>query len=289
MSLDIKGIVLNLIGRRVAYRLGRSMYLSARGDIPNDFNTNGEMLIQSGVLRAWRSGILGEGRFVVFDVGANIGEWSNALLEKLDSHEVAEGLDMYIFEPVPSTAKTLRNSLPVGKPNLHIEEMGLSSSAGAAEIYISAANAGTNSLHKERGSKCQAAVLVNLTTVRYFCESRGIRHIHLLKCDAEGHDMEVIRGALPMLRDGKVSVMQFEYNHRWVFSRNFLRDVFVAIESMPYKVAKLQADYVLVVEEWHPELDRFFEGNYALIHNDAMHWFPAKVARFDRFNSFVAT
>ena len=97
--------------------------------------------------------------------------------------------------------------------------------------------------------------------------------------------MEVIRGALPLLKEERISVLQFEYNHRWIFSRNFLRDVFLAIESMPYTVAKLQADHVLLFEKWHPELDKFFEGNYALIHHDARHWFPAKVATFDRFNA----
>lgn len=101
--------------------------------------------------------------------------------------------------------------------------------------------------------------------------------------------MEVIRGALPLLHKERISVLQFEYNHRWAFSRNFLRDVFVAVESLPYKVAKLQANHVLILETWHPELDKFFEGNYVLIHNDALTWFPEKFAKFDQFNTLSAT
>ncbi len=126
---------------------------------------------------------------------------------------------------------------------------------------------------------------INLTTATDFCEENGIDHVHLLKCDTEGHDMDVIRGSLPLLIDERVSVLQFEYNHCWVYSRNFLRDVFVAIQPLPYKVAKLQTDHLLVFDNWHPELDKFFEGNYALVHSDAVAWFPHYYAGFDKRNT----
>ena len=275
----------NLMGRRTTYRLGRAMYLHARGDIENDMARNGEMLIQSGVIAGWQAVPAKEKKLVIFDVGANIGDWSAALLGQLKAHASHAHVDLYSFEPVPATARTLRGNLPANLPCLHIEEMALSSAVGTAEIYVAAANAGTNSLHADPSTAHQTPVTIALTTAVDFCESRGIQHVHLLKCDTEGHDMEVIRGALPLLKEERISVLQFEYNHRWVFSRNFLRDVFVAIESMPYTVVKLQADHVLRFEKWHPELDKFFEGNYAVVHHDAMHWFPAKAATFDRFNT----
>lgn len=289
MLSSIKNLIFNLIGRRNTYRLGRAMYLQARGDIANDMTTNGEMLIQNGVLSGWQSRPTKDNKLVIFDVGANIGEWSAALLGQLKAHAINEQLDLFSFEPVPATARTLRNNLPCNLPYLHIEELALSSTVGTAEIYVAAANAGTNSLHADSATAHQTAVSIALTTAVDFCEARGIQHVHLFKCDTEGHDMEVIRGALPLLKEEKISVLQFEYNHRWVFSRNFLNDVFVAIESMPYKVVKLQADHVLVFEKWHPELDKFFEGNYALIHHDALNWFPTKAATFDRFNTLSTT
>lgn len=284
----IKNLAFNLIGRRTTYRLGRAMYLHARGDIANDMTKNGEMFVQRGVLAAWKMDPAKDKNLVIFDVGANIGEWSAALLGQLKAHIIDKNVDLFSFEPVPSTAKTLRENLPSNEPRLHIEEMALSSSTGKAEIYVAAANAGTNSLHADPAAAHQMAVSINLTTAAEFCESRGIRHVHLLKCDTEGHDMEVIRGALPLLKEERISVLQFEYNHRWVFSRNFLRDVFVSVEALPYKVAKLQANHVLILETWHPELDKFFEGNYLLIHHAALTWFPEKCAKFDQFNALSA-
>jgi FkbM family methyltransferase len=289
MLSSFKNLIFNLMGRRNIYRLGRAMYLHARGDIANDMSRNGEILIQNGVLSGWRAGPAENYKLVIFDVGANIGEWSAALLGQLKAHAIDERVDLFSFEPVPATAKTLRGNLPGNLPCLHIEELALSSSVGTAEIYVAAANAGTNSLHDDPANAHQTTVTIALTTAVDFCETRAIQHVHLLKCDTEGHDMEVIRGALPLLKEERLSVLQFEYNHRWVFSRNFLSDVFDAVKSMPYKVAKLQADHVLVFEKWHPKLDKFFEGNYALIHHDALEWFPTKAATFDRFNTLVAT
>ena len=260
------------------------MYLHARGDFNNDMSNNGEMLIQDGVLAAWKKQPSTVVPLVVFDVGANIGDWSKALLQQLTTQSIDAHVDLFSFEPVPSTAKTLRENLPSNNPCLHIEEIALSSSVGSAEIFVVAANAGTNSLHADPGASRQAPVVIKLTTATDFCDNRGIGHVHLLKCDTEGHDMEVIRGALPLLQTGRISVLQFEYNHRWAFSRNFLRDVFVAVENLPYKVTKLQTNTLLMFEEWHPELEKFFEGNYALIHKDALGWFPIKKAGFDKNN-----
>lgn len=288
MLMHIKNLAISVMRRRIVYRLGRAMYLHARGDIQNDMATNGEMLIQNGVLKGWKDSAANANSLVIFDVGANIGDWSVALLKQLKAHGIDKGMDIFLFEPVLSTSRTLKGNLPTNNPCLHIEELALSSSVGTAEIYVAAENAGTNSLHADPATAHETALIVR-TTAADFCQSRGIRHIHLLKCDTEGHDMEVIRGALPLLEEERISVLQFEYNHRWTFSRNFLRDVFVAIKPLPYNVAKLQANHVLVFETWHPELEKFFEGNYALIHHDSMPWFPVKAAEFDRFNAQFAT
>ncbi len=124
-------------------------------------------------------------------------------------------------------------------------------------------------------------------TVADYCRTHGIEKIHLLKCDAEGHDLEIIRGALPMLATGRIAVLQFEYNHRWVFSGNHLRDVFLAFEGLPYRFTKLQPDHLLVFNRWHPELEKYIEGNYALVHADALAWFPIRQASWDRSNTLV--
>ena len=282
--MKITQMLLKVFGNKALYRLGRTLYMQARGDIANDMMSNGEMLIQNCVVSAWKNGNLKEPRLVVFDVGANIGDWSLSLVNQLTESTMREAADLYIFEPVPSTFEFLKNRLGSENPVLHYEPVALSSETGESVIYVSAPNAGTNSLHASSQSGDEQQIAINKVTATDFCKNYKIEKVHLLKCDTEGHDMEVIRGALPLLADERISILQFEYNHRWIYARNFLRDVFISIEKLPYRLAMLQPGQLWIFSEWHPELERFFEGNYALIHDDAIAWLPTRRVTWDRYN-----
>jgi len=268
---------------RDAYRLGRGLYMFCRGDINNNSNTNGEFMVQKAVLLA--KNVHNENKFVIFDIGANIGEWSNNLLLLSRDLKNNSSFNLFLFEPAPDIASTLKNNLLNTNANICIEEIAMSNSDGFAEFYIGGLNSESNSFYPEGIADKKTKITVQQNTVNQYCESKKISHVHLLKCDTEGHDMEVILGTLPMFKNENISVLQFEYNHTWVFGKHFLRDVFSAIEFLPYKITKLQADHLLVFEEWHPELERFFEGNYAIVHNDAISWFKTKIAHFDKWGT----
>jgi len=285
MTHFFKELLFALIGRRATYRIGRALYQKARGVVANDMVSNGEMLVQNCVVDAWKRGDLSGQRLVVFDVGANVGDWSSAFVSQLTDSQKLDAVDLYIFEPVPSTFEFLRNRLGNQHPALHYEQVALSSDNGESVIYVNAPNAGTNSLNAGslRGDEEQIAII--RTTATDFCRTHKIQKVHLLKCDTEGHDMEVIRGTLPLLADEKISILQFEYNYRWIYARNFLRDVFISIEKLPYKLAMLQPNELLIFSEWHPEIEKFFEANYALVHVDALDWFPTKLVFFDHYNT----
>src|SRR5207253_99422 len=89
--------------RRLAWRAGRRLYCLARGEIPNAIQNNGEAYVQACVLKGTESF---HDRLTVFDVGANVGEWTCSLLEMLpDSLVVTTRL--LAFEPVPLTRAKL--------------------------------------------------------------------------------------------------------------------------------------------------------------------------------------
>ncbi|UZR28726.1 FkbM family methyltransferase [Methylococcus mesophilus] len=281
----ITKLLVGLLGKQAAYRLGRALYQQARGDIANGIATNGELMVQRCVLNAWRKSLISDSKLVVFDVGANIGDWSYEFIQNfLKSHDL-KSLDLFLFEPAPGSFETLRKRLSKFDGILNFEQLVLSSDDGVDQFYINRNkyNAGTNSLYQQDFEV--SPVSVTKSTASKFCEKNDIEKIHLFKCDTEGHDMEVIRGALSLLDEEKIAVLQFEYNHRWIYARNFLRDAFIFAEKRPYKIAKLQSDHLLIFTEWHFELEKFFEGNYALIHTDTLGWFPSQKASFDRFNT----
>lgn len=264
--------------RWVRYRLGRQMYMEARGDFNNDMAANGERFVQNMVLRAVPADDL-----VIFDIGANVGDWTLGLINRLEKGGVQP--KVHLFEPVDSTLEVLRSRIPSAGDRVIVEGIALSSRKGVEVFFVlSEKSSGRNSMHEDPASP-SVRIEVPVETMAGYCNRMGIDHVHLAKCDAEGHDLEVIRGALPLLDDGRVSVMQFEYNHRWIFSRSFLRDVFEITVGRQYVLGKVQPDHVAVFGEWHPELERYFEGNYLLIRKDCLIWFPVKKCSFDESNS----
>jgi FkbM family methyltransferase len=278
-------IIVFLLGRTLAYRVGRGVYLRARGDGLNEISVNGELMIQASVLQAAQT--QGRKELCCFDVGANVGGWSLPLLELCDAKEYS-GLTLHLFEPVPSTMQLLRKKIS-HRQNVSFEELALSSSEGVATMHVLAAGAGTNSLHAAQAQDEAGTIEVRTSTVQKYCLDHQIENIDLFKCDAEGHDAKVIQGALPLLRQGRIAVLQFEYNFRWIFAGHYLKDVFDEIRGLPYQVGKICQDHIETYPGWHFELDRFFESNYVLIREDALSWFNVQEYRFNNSNALTAS
>jgi FkbM family methyltransferase len=272
----LNGAAMRVLGRRSLWRLGRALYKAARNDGDNDPARNGERWVQARVLELFA----GEPRTVVFDVGANVGSWSAMLLEGVDAARAA-ALEVHAFEPVESTMQSLRARL--GRhPRfgvLRLVPAALSDADGTVEMYEVEPNGTTNSLHPD---PFQPSRRVSIPTRRAdsYCEEHGIHTVHLLKVDAEGHDFTVLRGAERLFREERVKVAQFEYNHRWVYGRHYLKDVFDFVQGLPYAVGKLTPAGVEVYDAWHFELERFFENNYLVIHRSLLDLLPGTRGTF---------
>ena len=275
--------------RNLSWRLGRRLYMRARGeDLSGDMTHNGEAALQRAVLDA-----LADAPFVqVVDIGANRGEWTLSLLTQASvSRRKPDRLRVDLFEPVPSTRAVLDAALASRDDTtcMKTHSVAMSEKSGASRMAVMSKTGGTNTLHAEDFAATAAGnwIEVTLTTLDAFCRDEGIDRIHLAKCDAEGHDLLVLRGARPLLEASRIDVLQFEYNHCWVFSRNFLRDVFELVDGLPYVVARVHAQGVEVHDAWHPELERFFQCNFALVHRDALRWFDVRHARFTDANTLA--
>lgn len=252
--------------RRLFWRLGRRIYMMARHDFNNRLTTNGEIRLQHEVLTLLHNRSIEP---VIFDVGANIGDWTLSLIEQARAVDRVGALAVHAFEPFPPTFQTLSRRLReyTDDRTVRCNELALSSEDGEASMF-GAPDLETSSLHGGNESSQYDRVKVTRQKADTYSERNGIREVHLLKCDAEGHDFEVIKGAACLLETRNVWFLQFEYNNRWVYSRHYLKDVFDFVADRGYKVSKVTPSGLEVYERWHPELERFFEGNYALIRDD---------------------
>ena len=75
-------------------------------------------------------------------------------------------------------------------------------------------------IHRSDTNTCTVQVI----DLDHFIQREGIRKVHLLKVDTEGHDLSVLLGIRNSIESGIVDVVHFEFNEMNVFSRTFLRD-----------------------------------------------------------------
>ncbi len=278
--------IVTILGRSLSWRLGRSLYLEARAESVNNAEFNGEQLLQKQLLSNFCNS---EVALTIFDVGANIGDWTLSLLNEVSNHNMNRKVDIHSFEPVPTAYCVLQQRVNAHKLSniVHLKQLALSKEEGVAEMYIAGETAGTNSLHPDGIEPNQTKIKVEKTTIYDYCQHNKISKLHYIKCDTEGHDVEVMYGAKKLFDQQKIMAFQFEYNHRWVYSRHFLKDVFDLIKDKFYRIGKLTPAGIEIYENWHPELEKFFEGNYIVLHPEATHWFTTISGEFDIFNTYI--
>jgi FkbM family methyltransferase len=137
---------------------------------------------------------------VVLDVGANVGAVAREYLRNFPEAQV------HCFEPVPATFERLKTNLRgFGRATLHREAVG--TKVGSTKMFVGS-NSFTNSLVKS--SSHSNEIEVPVTTIDAFCAQHGIQAIDLLKIDAEGFDMEVLKGGIGLLSAGRVTFILIE-------------------------------------------------------------------------------
>lgn len=244
--------------RRWLIETTRHVGAISRLDFTNQMECNGELLVQERALRELRQAE----RLVILDVGANIGDWTRRLLALAATLDLGT-LEIHAFEACPGTYQMLTRNLTQCDPRhcVHAVPKALSSKVGSATFYSRGDGGVANSLESFFGNPGEAST-VETTTVDDYCLGNRIERIQLLKIDTEGHDLSVIEGSTQMLQRGSIGLLQFEYNHRWISSRHYLRDAFELLQPFGYHVGKITLSGIEFYHNWQPELESYVEGNY---------------------------
>lgn len=285
-SIRILSVVERLIGRQKLWRLGRLIYRHARRDGDNAPEINGEYALHERLARWARR----RGRaFKVIDVGSNIGYWSSHLLEACKRAGV-EDVELWAFEPSDEIREQLEKrmqSAPSGC-RVHIRAEAVSDEPGQAAFDATPGITGIKHLLTETSiaEGETPRVDVSVTTLAELFKNENINSVDFVKSDVEGFDLSVIRGALPLLAGGQIGVFQFEYNHCWISTRTYLRDVFELVEDLPYRVCKVVSEGIDGYESWHVELETYFEVNYLLVREDLLGELKVRMGEFGETNTY---
>lgn len=134
----------------------------------------------------------------VVDAGAYKGGYTYSMRQ-----EVGASGRVYAFEPQPELATFLRKAVGAfGWQNVHIEEAGLSGTPGEATLHASADGPSQiATLVPDNADTDSRNYAVRLASLDAFADRDGVaRPITFIKCDVEGHELDVFRGAEGVLR-----------------------------------------------------------------------------------------
>jgi FkbM family methyltransferase len=214
---------------------------------------------------------------VVFDVGANRGEYALAVLSiRSDARVVA-------FEPNPELAEVL---LGIDSPHLEIVRAACADAEGETILYSDAQESGsgfatlvpvTLSLHNVRRT---AQYKVQALTLDNFMRRKDISTVDLLKIDAEGYELKILSGIAAALARRAIRCVQFEFNAGHALARVFLRDF---LDVLPgYDFFRLAPHGLVALGAYRPETwELFFQQNIVALQPDA------KAAMERRWGSYV--
>ena len=189
-----------------------------------DFEISGEKFVIEKIIKS-----IEKSKPIIFDVGANIGDYSNLI------SKIIPKATIFSFEPNPITFEILKTNI-IDFNNIHIYNVGFSSNNTKCKLYsykdfVDSGHASLYENHKEvineELSKREIISFdVELINIDSFCEKKHINFIDYLKLDIEGHELEALRGAVNMLRANRIGIIQFEFNVANIVSKTFLKDFY---------------------------------------------------------------
>ncbi len=257
MRPNVKAILKNVMNGLPRSDLFYSLcryYVNRHEGINNcDMRTNGEFRWTQNVVPLCKT---------VFDVGANVGEYTAFVLGQNPR------LTVHAFEPSLMTYNLLEKRAFPG--DVHLNRFGLSSAKEKGVLYLYAPESGANSLQKRVGLDAvqSDSETIELDTLDAYCMERKIEQIDLLKIDVEGHEFDVLSGASRMLRSKKIKRIQFEYGGTYIDRGILLRDIFDLLVPFGYKLGKMLPDKVILADRYSQKYENYQYQNWIALSAD---------------------
>jgi FkbM family methyltransferase len=193
----------------------------------------------------------------VIDVGANHGQWSRLALM------VSPGVRVCCSEIVSSTRAKLRAALPQAT----VVDYGLSDRSATVEVKHYLADDRLSSLYDYPHPLRAVLLREEVRTGDELLAAEKIERVDLLKVDAEGADLAVLRGFSQALAEGRINAVQFEYGYACVLARSFLLDFYELLEPRGFQLGRVGRRGVEFMP-YRLERENFFGPNFLAVRSD---------------------
>ncbi|MFA6437969.1 MAG: FkbM family methyltransferase [Bacteriovoracaceae bacterium] len=224
-----------------------------------DFITNGEERFVNDYFSSLR------GPVTLFDVGGNIGGYSEILVEQCKKRKLEYSI--HVFEPTQSCFGILLQKFS-NDNEIHLNNVGASDSATKADIYYDTEQSGFASLYQRDLSSMNVTMnqkeTITLTRLDTYIEERKIEKIDLLKIDIEGHELAAFRGLGSYLNSETIAAIQFEYGGANIDSKTTLREIYNLLENAGFVIAKIMKTGI-EIRKYSSMIENYQYANYVAL------------------------
>jgi FkbM family methyltransferase len=262
--------IFNQIGKKLAIPLSQLVVNAATEDLARLLEAYWCILLGKGAGSGWAldaeinaaKSVIKNSSPIIFDVGANNGEWSLLL------HNIFPKSQIFLFEPQPACQKLIAAK---NIPNSQLIPKAVSSKTGILQLYTTAENSEIASLHQRQDSYFQhnifTAVDVETITLDSVIENYGLACIDFMKMDIEGHELDALNGAIKSLEQRRIKALSFEFGSGNINSRTFFRDFWDLLRPLKYQLYRiLPSSRLMPIKEYYEDCE-YFRGvtNYIAV------------------------
>jgi FkbM family methyltransferase len=193
---------------------------------------------------------------VTFDVGANVGDWTAALLRRAPQASVT------CFEPSQAAFSQLSERF-AGNARVDVVQLAVGKDSGVARLWANEPGSGLASLTRRRLDHFDLDFShsedVTVTSLDDWCLGSGVTP-QFLKLDVEGHELEALSGATATV--SRSLVVQFEFGGCNIDTRTYFQDFFYYFKEVQFDLFRLAPRGLLPISNYREIDEAFVTTNY---------------------------
>lgn len=205
--------------------------------------------------------------FVIFDVGANIGQFLGLTQSCLKSNNY----HVHCFEPGKTTFGQLTNNVE-SNSNISLNNFGLGKEKGEFELFYDNPGSGLASLTQRKldyhNIDFSQSETVKIETLDAYCQENSIDEIDLLKIDTEGHEFDVLSGAAAMFEKKAIKVVTIEFGGSNIDTGTYFRNFYEFFTENGMSIYRITpSGYLSPIKKYNEREEQFITINYLAVRN----------------------
>lgn len=174
---------------------------------------------------------------------------------------------LHCFEPSIPTFELLLQRFKNTDENIILNNFALGAQEQDATLYYDKQGSGLASLTKRRldhfNISFEQSQKVHINTLDTYCKMHNIEHIHLLKLDVEGHELDVLNGAIELFSKNAIDIVTFEFGGCNIDTKTYFQDFWYFFKDKNMSIYRILPNSKLYkIPEYREFYEQFVTTNY---------------------------